>query len=269
VQYHMLGYALLGEPAKVRKILSETAGREDEFTVTQTMALIQQHAGQYRAASGSLQRGIDQAGRAKAPDVQAGMLLLDAAGRALAGECDGNEALVTRAIGLDKGKPTLESAALAAALCGNGKLALPMAEELSRKNPEDTIIQNVILPLSRAFVSLAAGQPQDAIKAAVPALPYSTIYPSSYVQGLAYLQLHDPQNAVSAFKDASQHRGSSLLGGWSPFYGQAQLGLARAYAMAGNKAEAKKAYEALFVTWKNADADLPPLVAAKKEYAAL
>jgi eukaryotic-like serine/threonine-protein kinase len=45
--------------------------------------------------------------------------------------------------------------------------------------------------------------------------------------------------------------------------------LARAYAMGGDKVNAKKAYEAFFTTWKNADADLPMLVAAKKEYAAL
>jgi hypothetical protein len=54
-----------------------------------------------------------------------------------------------------------------------------------------------------------------------------------------------------------------------PFYAQAQLGLARAYAMGGDKASAKKAYEAFFQTWKDADADLPMLLAAKKEYAAL
>lgn len=47
------------------------------------------------------------------------------------------------------------------------------------------------------------------------------------------------------------------------------LGLGRAYAMAGDKAQAKKAYEAFFAEWKNADADLPVLAAAKKEYAGL
>ena len=52
-------------------------------------------------------------------------------------------------------------------------------------------------------------------------------------------------------------------------YAQAQLGLGRAYAMGGDKANAKKAYQAFFVTWKDADADLPMLQAAKKEYAAL
>jgi hypothetical protein len=36
--------------------------------------------------------------------------------------------------------------------------------------------------------------------------------------------------------------------------------------MGGDKASAKKAYEAFSLTWKDADADLPMLVAAKKEY---
>jgi hypothetical protein len=38
--------------------------------------------------------------------------------------------------------------------------------------------------------------------------------------------------------------------------------------MGSDKADAKKAYDAFFLTWKDADADLPMLVAAKKEYAA-
>jgi hypothetical protein len=48
-----------------------------------------------------------------------------------------------------------------------------------------------------------------------------------------------------------------------------QLGIARACAMGGDKPNAKKAYEAVFTIWKDADADLPQLIAAKKEYAAL
>jgi tetratricopeptide (TPR) repeat protein len=94
------------------------------------------------------------------------------------------------------------------------------------------------------------------------------LYPGSYVQGLAYLQLHDAGQAMSAFQSAMKFRGGTLTQGWAPFYAQAQLGLARAYAMAGDKANAKKAYQDFFATWKDADADLPMLVAAKKEFAA-
>jgi hypothetical protein len=81
--------------------------------------------------------------------------------------------------------------------------------------------------------------------------------------------LHDPHNAVNAFKAATRDIGGGLIGGFPPLYGPAQLGLARAYSLAGDKANAKKSYEAFFTTWKNADSDLPMLVAAKKEYAAL
>ena len=119
-------------------------------------------------------------------------------------------------------------------------------------------------------MALAAGQPQQAVAAAEPAKPYSVVYPASCLQGLAYLQMHDAGNAVNAFKAATHYRAGMLAGGPGvSCYPQAQLGLARAFAMAGDKADAKKAYEALFETWKNADADLPMLVAAKKEYAAL
>ncbi len=67
----------------------------------------------------------------------------------------------------------------------------------------------------------------------------------------------------------AQYRAAMLTGIGVSCYPQAQLGLARAYVMAGDKADAKKAYQALFEAWKDADADLPMLLAAKKEYAAL
>jgi len=103
---------------------------------------------------------------------------------------------------------------------------------------------------------------------AEPAKPYDTNYPGSYVQGLAYLQLHDASHALSAFQAATRANSGMLLS-VAPYRAQVLLGLARAYAMGGDKASAKKAYEAFFATWKDADADLPMLVAAKKEYATL
>jgi len=139
---------------------------------------------------------------------------------------------------------------------------------LSAKFPQDTLIQDVFLPLGKGFVALAAGRPQEAVDDAEPARPYDTLFPGAYLQGLAYLQLHDAGHALGAFRTVLQSAGGNLLSG-APFYAQAQLGLARAYAMGGDKANAKKAYDAFFNTWKNADTDLPMLVAAKKEYAAL
>jgi eukaryotic-like serine/threonine-protein kinase len=141
--------------------------------------------------------------------------------------------------------------------------------ELSKKYPQDTLIQDVFVPLSKAYVALAAGHAQEAVDAAEPAKPYDANYPASYVQGLAYLQLHDAGRALNAFQAGIRSNSGTLQFAFASFRAQVQLGLARAYAMGGDKADAKKAYESFFQTWKNADADLPMLVAAKKEYAAL
>jgi serine/threonine protein kinase/tetratricopeptide (TPR) repeat protein len=266
---HLLGYFLLGEPIEVDRIMAMVAGRPDEFQVTEFLAVTQHFSGQYRKAAATIQRAFDQAGREKAPDAQAGALLTNATARGTAGLCEGNEAAVQQALGLDRSKQTQAYAVLAAATCGNGKLALPMAEELSKKYPEDTLIQAVYQPVAKAWVALAEGRPQEAVDSAEAAKSFAALFPGTYVQGLAYLQLHDASHALSAFKSAMQSPMGGLLSPAGPFYAQAQLGLARAYAMSGEKAEAKKAYEAFFVTWKDADADLPMLVAAKKEYAAL
>jgi eukaryotic-like serine/threonine-protein kinase len=39
--------------------------------------------------------------------------------------------------------------------------------------------------------------------------------------------------------------------------------------MTGDTPRAKKAYEDLFTLWKDAEPDLPPMLAARNEYAAL
>jgi len=266
-----IGYFMLGDMQQMQKVVASAAGRQDEFLVTQIVAGTQQYSGQFALASATFQQAFAQAGRAKAPDAQAGILVQDAQGRALVGLCEGNEAMVQQALGLDKSKQTLEAAALAAGLCGNGKVALPLAEDLAKKYPEDTLIQEVYLPLAKAGVALVANEPQKAIEDAETAKPYSVGYPSTYLQGLAYLELHNAGAAIRAFQNATQYRFGSIASasGAATFYAPAQLGLARAYAMAGDKVNAKKTYEAFFTTWKNADQNLMLLTAARKEYAAL
>ena len=265
----LAAHFLFGEPQEVQRVMTQVAGRPDEFLATQSLALTHMYSGQFRQAAAAMTRAFDQAGRSKAPDVQAGLLLSNVEGQGLAGLCDGSEAAVRQALTLDKSKQTEQLFLVAASICGQGKLALPVAQELSKKFSDDTLIQSIYIPLAKAFQALSAGNPQEAIEAAEPAKTADKLYPASYVQGLAWLQLHDAQHAQTAFESAMQSPGGAVATFLPPFYAQAQLGLARAYAMGGDKAHAKKAYEAFFTTWKDADADLPMLVAAKKEYAQL
>ena len=46
----------------------------------------------------------------------------------------------------------------------------------------------------------------------------------------------------------------------------AQLGVARAYAMQGDREKSRKAYDDFFTTWKDADPNIPILRQAKAEY---
>ena len=52
-----------------------------------------------------------------------------------------------------------------------------------------------------------------------------------------------------------------------PWGALARLGLARAYAMQGDTAKARAAYQDFLTLWKDADPDIPVLIAAKSEFA--
>jgi len=55
----------------------------------------------------------------------------------------------------------------------------------------------------------------------------------------------------------------------SPLGPLARLELARVYAMQGDAAKAKAAYQDFLTLWKDADPDIPILKQAKAEYAKL
>jgi eukaryotic-like serine/threonine-protein kinase len=89
--------------------------------------------------------------------------------------------------------------------------------------------------------------------------------PEAYVRGLALLAEGQAENAASIFSLMVDRKGAN----WGPEYPAAQVGLARAAKMMGDTARAKKTYEQFFAFWKDADPDIPLLLEARKEYAAL
>jgi eukaryotic-like serine/threonine-protein kinase len=265
----LVGEFMTGQTQDIQKIVNQVAGRPDEFLVSIALASTQEFSGQFHQGSAGFQQAFEQAERVHAPDVQATVLLVNATSRGLAGMCDNIDATIARALALDKSKQTRQAAALAGAVCGN-KQSLPAAQQLAKENPEDTLIHDVYLPLTKAFLDLSEGHDREAIDDAAPARSYDALYPGSYVQGLAALALRDSAGAIQNLRAAAQNPGGILIiGNGAPFYAEAELSLARAYVMAGDKASAKQAYQTFFSVWNNADPDIPMLVAAKKEYASL
>jgi hypothetical protein len=259
---------LTGDKAAMAQLVSKVAGREDEFRFKLSVAYVEEFGGQYRAAENTWNQAAEEAALQKAPDGQASALLNLVSGRALAGNCQNAVQTVKKALALDHSKPTLVQAVLSAALCNDRADTLPLLAKLDKEYPEDTIVQRVNLPESRAALALAAHQPQAALHELEGSKVYYLVSQEAYLEGLAYLDLHDGSNAIEAFQRATKYKGNAAAQGLQD-YGQGLLGLARAYTMTGDKNSAKKTYAQLLELWKEADSDLPQLLAAKKEYAAL
>jgi eukaryotic-like serine/threonine-protein kinase len=266
-EIYLYGF-LAGKPDEMAKVLAITEGRADSYLITQQTAVVAEFEGRYRDAKAAWSKAAREAASQKAPDAQAGFLLALVSGQGLAGMCDDAPREIKEALAIDKSKPTLRTTAYTAAICGDNKTATHIVEDLVKQYPADTLIQQITAPQTLALVALDEHKPEEALRQLEINRPYDLASPGAYLRGLAYLQAGDSANAITAFQQATKYRGATLLNFYQN-YPQAQLGLARAYALAGNKAAAKKAYQDLFETWKHADADLPQLVAAKKEYAAL
>ena len=158
------------------------------------------------------------------------------------------------------------------ALIGDAARSQALANDLSKRYSEDTIVQSKELPTLRAQLALSRKQPSKAIEALQAALPYDMgvlaigiiSYPA-YVRGEAYLAAHDGTKAAGEFQKIIDHRSV----GMHPIGARAHLGLARAYALQGATVKAKTAYQDFLALWKDADADIPILQQAKAEYAKL
>jgi eukaryotic-like serine/threonine-protein kinase len=163
--------------------------------------------------------------------------------------------------------------ALAFALAGDSTLAQSRADDLNKRFPQDTVIQSVWLPTIQAQIEKNAPRSIELLQTAVPyelgmlsgSATNSCMYPV-YVRAQAYLREQKGAAAAAEFQKFLDHRG--LL--WNCATGLlAHLGLGRAYAMQGDTAKARAAYQDFLTLWKDADADIPVLIAAKAEYAKL
>jgi hypothetical protein len=88
----------------------------------------------------------------------------------------------------------------------------------------------------------------------------------AFLRGEAYLLARDGRRAAVEFEKLVHHQGAvgnSVLGVL------ANLGLARALAMAGDTATARTRYPSFFESWRGADPETPLLRQAQAEYRAI
>jgi eukaryotic-like serine/threonine-protein kinase len=174
------------------------------------------------------------------------------------------------ALSLSAGPYVQFAAALALAFAGDAIRSQALADELGNRFPEHSIIQFNHLPTIRAQLALNRDDSSKAIEILQTAGPYELsddggLYPI-YVRGEAYLALHQGGEAGAEFQKILDHRGVVPE---EPIGALAHLQIGRAYAMQGDTAKAKAAYQDFLTLWKDADPDIPIFIAAKAEYAKL
>src|SRR6202453_705121 len=198
---------------------------------------------------------------------------------ALAGNIAVAKQNVKTALALSRSKDVEAMSALALALAGDSREATQLATELDRQFPKNTILQLNYLPTIRAAEQLWDGggriDPAKAIEMLAPVTPYElgitaleeglSLYPV-YVRGQALLLARNGSAAATEFQKIIQHPGVVQN---EPIGALAYLGLARAYALSHDSAQAHAAYQEFFALWKDADPDVPILKQARAEYAKL
>ncbi len=164
--------------------------------------------------------------------------------------------------------PRLEwrvDAALAQLWCGQAAPAEAFIEQQRHAMPRHTLLHGLYLPTLRAALALQRAEPEQTLtwlketdRFAAAASNWSV-----WLRGQAYLHKQDGATAAAAFQQIIAHRGWYL---GSPLHPLAHLGLARALALTADQAKSREAYQRFFTLWKDADADLPVLTAARQEY---
>ncbi len=167
--------------------------------------------------------------------------------------------------------------AITLALAGDIKQTRKLTNDLNKRYSEVTYVRFGALPAIQAVLALDRDKPDDAIEALRGISSRELVPPGVtpqflpfmvpvYIRGQAYLAAHQGTDAAAQFQMILDHPGfvlNSITGAL------AHLGLGRAYALMGDTAKAKTAYQDFLALWKDADPDIPVLKQARVEYAAL
>ena len=269
---------LSGDSAEMERDVAWAAGRpNEEDQMLNIHADTQAYYGRLGKARDLARRASDSAVRSDAKETGAQWLVYQGLREAELGNVAAARQDVTRALGLAPGRDVRVLSALALARSGETVQSRTILEALQKSEPAQHLSQGVLVPGDRGIdCNGTTGARPGASSRWSPSLPYElggppptisggTMYPA-YIRGLAYLAQKNGPAAAAEFQKFLDHPGiiqNFLLGSL------AHLQIARAYAVSGDTAKAKAAYQDFLTLWKDADPDIPILKEAKAEYAKL
>jgi Tfp pilus assembly protein PilF len=272
--------ALKGDQGQMDRIAALAKGRQGaEHGVTNAEALFLARSGQLAAARLLSNQAIDLAMNAGDDETAAVYRAARGVWEAIYGNSAEGKSSATAALKLSKGRDVQYAAGLALAFSGDSSQAEELAAGLEKRFQEDTFVKFTYVPVLRAAAALGRGKPADIVpglevtrpyERAVNGLNYNHFYlgglHSAYLRGEAFAAAQHYSEAAAEFQKILDNRG---IVGMDPIGALAHLQLGRVYALLGDKAKAKAAYDAFLALWKDANPAVPILKSAKAEYSRL
>ena len=272
--------ALKGDQGQMDRIAALAKGKQGaEHRVTHAEALSLARSGRLAAARLLSNRAVDLAMQAGDHETAASYRAARGVWEAVYGNAAEAKSSATAALKLSKGRDLEYASGLGLAFSGDSSQAEALAGDLEKRFPEDTFVKFTYVPVLRAVAALGRGKPADIVQGLQVTVPYELAVNglnyvhfylgglhSAYVRGEALMAVHRYTEAAAEFQKILDHRG---IVGLDPIGALAHLQLGRVFALSGDKAKAKAAYEAFLALWKDADPDIPILKSAKAEYARL
>jgi serine/threonine protein kinase/tetratricopeptide (TPR) repeat protein len=259
-----------GDQAAIERQQAWAKGRPSEYQMLPLEASAQAFGGHLEKARQMFNRAAELAQNQGFKDPAAGDIAKLAFIEAEFGEAPAARKDVAAALAVSRSRPVVEQSAVALAVAGDLAGAQKLADEAVKKYPKDTFVNNVYVPAAEAEIAIEHHQAAKAIQLLQAAAPYDLGFfvadVTLYTRGQAHLAAGDGAKAQAQFQEILAHRG---VAGFSPVDALAHLGLARAYALVGQKDKARRAYQDFLALWKNADPAIPLLQQAKSEYAKL
>jgi serine/threonine protein kinase/tetratricopeptide (TPR) repeat protein len=242
-------------------------GKPSEYYLLNWAAYAAAAHGQMKKAADLMERSTQASERAGFKGSSADTEAQSALMQAEVGNATSARELAASSSALARARRNLDPVATALAMTGDASRAQAITDELDRRFPADTLLHQVSLPTVHALIELERKEPEKAIQQLQATTPYDLglvqrLLPI-YIRGQAYLQAKRGPEAAAEFQKIVDHRGIDPS---FPVHSLAKLGLGRAYAMIGDSAKARGAYQDFLALWKDADPDVPILQQAKAEY---
>lgn len=254
-----------GDRATMQLQIDGARGTQNEEAMHYEEAKTAMFNGQVSRAEKSIRNAIELAEGRNARDVISQTYAEFAIWNSLFGNCKQTKKLIGDAFSMSRGEETLNGG-IALAVCGEIDQARSVVDEFSKRQSRD-LTSIPVLPEMRAAIAISGNAPAKAIElletTRILERGFGIPGRTTYLRGIAYLRQKAGTEAMNEFQKILDRRGQFAT---SPLFPLAQLGLARAAAIAGDTTKSRQAYQDFFAIWKDADPDIPILIEAKQEY---